>query len=133
VLRVKLPHLSGWTERRRENAERYQALFSEAGLTGRVTLPVSPPEHYHIFNQYVVAVPERDRVRAFLSERGIGTEIYYPVPFHLQECFARLGYGPGDFPHAEAAARSTLALPIYAELTPEQQAAVVSAIADALG
>jgi dTDP-4-amino-4,6-dideoxygalactose transaminase len=133
VLRVKLPHLSGWTERRRENAERYQALFSEAGLTGRVTLPVSPPEHHHIFNQYVVAVPDRDRVRAFLSERGIGTEIYYPVPFHLQECFARLGYGPGDFPRAEAAARSTLALPIYAELTAEQQAAVVSAIADALG
>jgi dTDP-4-amino-4,6-dideoxygalactose transaminase len=132
VLRVKLPHLARWTSRRRENAVRYDALFAEAGLTDRVTLPAAPADRRHIFNQYVVRVPDRDRVRAFLGEQGIGTEIYYPVPFHLQECFVALGYSRGDFPQAEAAAASTLALPIYGELTPDQQAAVVAAIADAL-
>jgi dTDP-4-amino-4,6-dideoxygalactose transaminase len=131
VLRVKLPHLAGWTEARRANAQLYHRLFAEAGVTDRVTLPVEPPDRLHIFNQYVVRVPERDRVRATLAERGIGTEIYYPVPFHLQECFAPLGHARGDFPHAEAAADSTLALPIYGELTPAQQAAVVERVADA--
>jgi dTDP-4-amino-4,6-dideoxygalactose transaminase len=132
VLRVKLPHLARWTSRRRENAVRYEALFAGAGLTDRVTLPAAPADRRHIFNQYVVRVPDRDRVRAFLTERGIGTEIYYPVPFHLQECFAPLGHRRGDFPQAEAAAASTLALPIYGELTAEQQSAVVAAIGDAL-
>ena len=132
VLRVKLPHLARWTSRRRENAVRYDALFAEARLTDRVTLPTAPADRRHIFNQYVVRVPDRDRVRAVLADRGIGTEIYYPVPFHLQECFASLGYKRGDFPQAEAAAASTLALPIYGELTAEQQAAVVAALADAL-
>jgi dTDP-4-amino-4,6-dideoxygalactose transaminase len=132
VLRVKLPHLARWTSRRRENAVRYDALFADAGLTDRVTLPAAPADRRHIFNQYVVRVPDRDRVRALLAEQGIGTEIYYPVPFHLQECFVPLGYGRGDFPQAEAAAASTLALPIYGELTADQQAAVVAAIADAL-
>jgi dTDP-4-amino-4,6-dideoxygalactose transaminase len=132
VLRVKLPHLARWTSRRRENAVRYDALFTEAGLTDRVTLPSAPADRRHIFNQYVVRVPERDRVRAFLTDRGIGTEIYYPVPFHLQECFASLGHSRGDFPQAEAAATSTLALPIYGELTVDQQTAVVAAIGDAL-
>jgi dTDP-4-amino-4,6-dideoxygalactose transaminase len=132
VLRVKLPHLAGWTEARRANAQVYHRLFAEAGLTDRITLPVEPPDRVHIFNQYVVRVPERDRVRASLAEQGIGTEIYYPVPFHLQECFAPLGHRRGDFPHAEAAADSTLALPIYGELTLEQQAAVVSALAEVL-
>jgi dTDP-4-amino-4,6-dideoxygalactose transaminase len=132
VLRVKLPHLAGWTEARRANAETYHRLFREAGLTDRVTIPVEPPDRRHIFNQYVVRVPGRDRVRAHLAERQIGTEIYYPVPFHLQECFAPLGYVRGDFPHAEAAADSTLALPIYGELTLAQQEAVVRAIADAV-
>ena len=133
VLRVKLPHLARWTSRRRENAVRYDALFAEAGLTDRVTLPTAPADRRHIFNQYVVRVPDRDRVRAVLADRGIGTEIYYPVPFHLQECFAPLGYTRGDFPQAEAAAASTLALPIYGELTADQQGAVVAALADALG
>src|SRR6185437_8072972 len=114
-----------WTSRRRENAVRYEALFAEAGLTDRLTLPTAPPDRRHIFNQYVVRVPDRDRVRAYLADRGVGTEIYYPVPFHLQECFAPLGYGRGDFPQAEAAAASTLALPIYGELTVDQQATVV--------
>jgi len=132
VLRVKLPHLATWTLRRRENAVRYETLFREADLMERITLPTAPAERRHIFNQYVVRVPERDRVRAFLADRGIGTEVYYPVPFHLQDCFAALDYARGDFPQAEAAAASTLALPIYGELTTDQQAAVVAALSDAL-
>jgi dTDP-4-amino-4,6-dideoxygalactose transaminase len=132
VLRVKLPHLAAWSDARRTNAARYRRLFDAAGLTDRVTLPVAPADRGHIYNQFVVRVPQRDQVRARLTESGIGTEIYYPVPFHLQECFASLGHRRGDFPHAEAAADSTIALPIYPELTEEQQSAVVSAIADAL-
>jgi dTDP-4-amino-4,6-dideoxygalactose transaminase len=132
VLRVKLPHLPAWTEARRANAARYDRLFAEAGLSGRVTLPIQPPDRHHIFNQYVIRVPERDRVRAALADRGVATEIYYPVPFHLQECFAPLGYTRGDFPRAEAAADSTLALPIYGELSADQQAAVVAALSSAL-
>jgi dTDP-4-amino-4,6-dideoxygalactose transaminase len=132
VLRVKLPHLASWSAGRRANAERYRQLFRAAGLTDRVTLPIAPPDREHIYNQFVIRVPRRNEVRARLSEAGVGTEIYYPVPFHLQECFASLGYRRGDFPHAEAAADSTLALPIYAELTEAQQAAVVSAVGDAL-
>jgi dTDP-4-amino-4,6-dideoxygalactose transaminase len=133
ILRVKLPYLQGWTEQRRENARRYQTLFREAGLADRIGLPVEPPGYHHVFNQFIVRMPDRDRVRQALAAEGIGTEIYYPVPFHLQECFSCLGYRPGAFPHAEAAAASTLALPIYAELTAGQQSAVVSAIARALG
>jgi dTDP-4-amino-4,6-dideoxygalactose transaminase len=132
VLRVKLPHLARWTAMRRENAARYEALFAAAGLVGQVALPITPSACGHIFNQYVVRVPDRDRVRAFMTERGIGTEIYYPVPFHLQECFAGLGYARGEFPQAEAAADTTLALPIYGELTAGQQEAVVAAMHDAL-
>lgn len=132
VLRVKLPHLPRWTDMRRENAARYSALFTAAGLTPRVSLPVTPEGFGHIFNQYVVRVPDRDRVRALLAGRGIGTEIYYPVPFHLQACFASLGHRRGDFPHAESAADATLALPIYGELTAAQQQAVVDALGEAL-
>jgi dTDP-4-amino-4,6-dideoxygalactose transaminase len=132
VLRVKLPHLASWSAGRRANADRYRRLFADAGLTDRVTLPTAPPDREHIYNQFVVRVPRRDEVRARLTEAAIGTEIYYPVPFHLQDCFAPLGYRRGDFPHAEAAADSTLALPIYAELTEAQQRAVVSAIGEAL-
>jgi dTDP-4-amino-4,6-dideoxygalactose transaminase len=132
VLRVKLPHLDRWTSMRQENAKRYSTLFESAGLTDRIVLPVIPANRRHIFNQFVIRVPERSRVRRLLEDRGIGTEIYYPVPFHLQECFASLGYRRGEFPHAEAAADSVLALPIYSELTPEQQGAVVAALADAV-
>ena len=132
MLRVKLPHLARWTAMRQANAARYDALFTAAGLARPDHVAVRPADRRHIFNQYIVRVPDRDRVRAFLSDRGIGTEIYYPVPFHLQECFAGLGHARGDFPHAEAAADSTLALPIYGELTADQQAAVVSALADAI-
>jgi len=132
VLRVKAPYLPGWTEGRRRNAARYRQLFDEATLTDRVGLPSELPGRYHIYNQFIVRVPDRDRVKEALAARRIGTAIYYPVPFHLQECFASLGYRTGEFPHAEAAARETLALPIYPELTEAQQAAVVSALGDAL-
>ena len=136
VLRVKLPFLARWTEMRRTNADRYDRLFAEAGLSrpsgGPIDLPVRPPDRTHIFNQYVIRVPDRDRVRERLSAKGIGTEIYYPVPFHLQECFASLGHRPGDFPAAERAAAEVLALPIYGELTADQQSEVVSALRDAI-
>jgi dTDP-4-amino-4,6-dideoxygalactose transaminase len=132
VLRVKAPYLPGWTEGRRRNAARYRELFAEAKLTDRVGLPSELSGHYHIYNQFIVRVPDRDRVKESLAARRIGTAIYYPVPFHLQECFAHLGYRRGEFPRAEDAARETLALPIYPELTEAQQAAVVSALADAL-
>jgi dTDP-4-amino-4,6-dideoxygalactose transaminase len=132
VLRVKLPHLDSWTEQRRRNADRYTAMFERAGLGGRVVLPIEVPGRRHIYNQFIIRLRDRDRVRAALADRGIGTEIYYPVPFHLQDCFARLGYARGAFPHSEAAASTTLALPIYAELTEAQQQAVVDAVAAAV-
>ena len=128
VLRVKLPHLASWTEARRRNARRYRALFQDAGLDGLVRLPLEAPHRTHIYNQFVIRVPDRDSLRLHLEQHGIGTEVYYPVPFHLQTCFADLGYKPGAFPVAEAAARESLAVPIYGELTEDQQAAVVDAI-----
>ena len=128
VLRVKLPHLASWTAARQRNAERYRALFSQNRLSDIVQVPAHAPDRTHIYNQFVVRVPERDRLRAHLQEQGIGTEIYYPVPLHLQACFSGLGYERGAFPVAEAAAREALALPIYAELTEAQQAWVVDAI-----
>jgi dTDP-4-amino-4,6-dideoxygalactose transaminase len=132
VLRVKLPHLERWSARRRANADRYDRLFDEAGLGEIVTRPSRAPDRTHIFNQYVVRVPRRDEVRAALDRAGVATEIYYPVPFHLQECFAPLGHHRGDFPRAEAAAAETLALPIYPELTDAQQRDVVSALRHAV-
>jgi len=129
VLRVKLPHLAGWTEGRRANAARYRQLFQEAGLAETVRLPSERPDRHHIYNQFVIRVPDRDALKAHLDAAGVGTEIYYPVPFHLQECFASLGYKAGQFPVAEQAAAEVLALPIYPELTPEQQHYVVEQIA----
>jgi dTDP-4-amino-4,6-dideoxygalactose transaminase len=126
VLRVKRRHLDAWTEGRRRNADRYDRMFTEA--SARVGLPVRAPGRRHIFNQYVIRLANRDAVRGELDARGIGTEIYYPVPFHLQECFAPLGYRRGDFPQAEAAAAEVLALPIYAELTEAQQREVVDSV-----
>jgi dTDP-4-amino-4,6-dideoxygalactose transaminase len=128
VLRVKAPHLARWTEARRANADRYRALFAAAGLLDRVGLPVEPAGRHHVFNQFVIRAPRRDALRARLAEASIGTEIYYPVPFHLQPCFAYLGHRAGDFPVAERAAAESLALPIYGELTADQQQAVVAAI-----
>ena len=132
VLRVKLPHLASWTAMRRENAARYRRLFGELLPDAGIVLPIEPAGWFHIYNQFVVRVPERDRVRAFLTEHGVGTEVYYPVPFHLQECFASLGHRRGDFPAAESASESTLALPIYGELTADQQESVVQTLAEAL-
>jgi dTDP-4-amino-4,6-dideoxygalactose transaminase len=129
VLRVKAPHLPAWTEGRRANAARYRELFRAAGLDEAVTLPAEPPGgRPHIFNQFVIRTPERDALKRHLDAAGIGNEIYYPVPFHLQPCFADLGHVRGAFPHAERAAAESLAIPIYGERTLEQQQAVVSAI-----
>jgi dTDP-4-amino-4,6-dideoxygalactose transaminase len=132
VLRVKLPYLERWTEGRRRNADRYDGLFRASRVADRIVLPARAPECRHIFNQYTIRVAERDAVRARLDKAGIGTEVYYPVPFHLQECFASLGHRRGDFPASEAVAAGTLALPIYGELTEAQQAQVVKEIADAI-
>jgi dTDP-4-amino-4,6-dideoxygalactose transaminase len=132
VLRVKAPHLAAWTEARRVNATRYARLFRDADLLDRVVLPVEPAGRRHIFNQFVIRTADRDGLKAHLDARGIGNEIYYPVPFHLQPCFANLRYRPGDFPLAERAANDSLAIPIYSELTVEQQQTVVSAIAEFL-
>jgi dTDP-4-amino-4,6-dideoxygalactose transaminase len=133
VLRVKRRHLAGWTEGRRRNADRYREMFAALDPDRRVTLPVEPAGCYHIYNQFVVRVPDRDRVKAALDAGRVGTEIYYPVPFHLQECFANLGYRAGQFPHAEKAAGETLALPVYGELTDAQQAYVAETLVRALG
>lgn len=132
VLRVKLPHLAAWTEGRRRNAARYRELLAPLVVKGRVVLPVEPDGLYHIYNQFVVRVADRDRVKAALDARRVGTEVYYPVPFHLQECFAYLGHSKGEFPEAEQAAAQTLALPIYGELTEAQQRYVADSIAQAL-
>jgi dTDP-4-amino-4,6-dideoxygalactose transaminase len=132
VLRIKAPHLSRWTAARQRNAARYRQLVSEMGISDLVGLPSEAPERTHIYHQFVVRVDERDRVRAELQDRGIGTAVYYPIPLHLQECFSHLGHREGDFPHAEAAARESLALPIYGELTAEQQSYVVQALAEIL-
>ena len=133
VLRVKAPHLAAWTEARRLNARRYASLFEEAGLADSIVLPVEPAGCYHIFNQFVIRVDDRDGLKRHLDERRIGNEIYYPIPLHLQECFADLGYRAGDCPQAERAARTSLALPIYSELTLEQQQTVVAAVAEFVG
>jgi dTDP-4-amino-4,6-dideoxygalactose transaminase len=134
VLRVKLPHLDAWTRGRQVNAARYRALFADRGLdtVDGVALPTERDDRTHIYNQFVIRVPTRDAVKAHLHAQGIGCEVYYPVPFHLQECFQDLGYRPGAFPVAEAAAANSLALPIYGELTEAQQAEVVDAVAAAI-
>ncbi len=130
VLRVKLKYLDGWTQARQRNAAYYDEAFRRAGLGPKLIAPQAAPGGRHIFNQYVVRVQRRDALQRFLSERGIGTEIYYPVPLHLQQCFAYLGYRSGDFPHSERAAGETLALPIYPELSEAQLRAVVAGIAE---
>jgi dTDP-4-amino-4,6-dideoxygalactose transaminase len=128
ILNVKFHHLERWTEARRRNAQRYDRLFEETGLTGHIHLPITRGGNRNIFHQYVIRAPHRDKLREFLRARGVGTEVYYPIPLHLQQCFEYLGYKKGDLPQSERAARETLALPIYPELSQEQQEYVVGQI-----
>jgi dTDP-4-amino-4,6-dideoxygalactose transaminase len=136
VLSVKLKYLDQWTAKRQRNAQLYTDLFRKTDLisSGKVILPKavyleSGVGHYHIYNQFVIRVQERDNLRTYLQkEKGIGTEIYYPVPFHLQECFAYLGLKRGAFPESEQAADTTLALPIFPELTDPQISEAISAV-----
>jgi dTDP-4-amino-4,6-dideoxygalactose transaminase len=127
VLRVKLKYLNSWTKARRENADRYRALFEGCGVENLV-LPKDHPGH--IYNQFVIRCDQRDNLQRFLSQHGVGSEVYYPVPLHLQPCFAELGYRDGDLPEAEAASRDSLALPIFPELTGAAQTYVVEKIKD---
>jgi dTDP-4-amino-4,6-dideoxygalactose transaminase len=131
VLNVKLPHLDRWTEMRGANARRYTEMFTEAGLDRILGLPQTLPMRRHVWNQYVVRVSDglRDDLRAFLAEAQIGTEIYYPMGLHRQDCFQYLGYGPGDLPETDRAAAEVLALPIFPELTADEQQTVVDRIA----
>ena len=140
VLRVKLRHIDAWNQQRRMLACRYHGLLMNTGLvqTGAqsvnaqapIALLARVPEAYHIYHQYVVRAWRRDELRSFLTEQGIGTEIYYPVPLHLQECFAYLGYKPGDLPESERAAKEVLALPMFPELREDEQQRVVGAIVE---
>jgi dTDP-4-amino-4,6-dideoxygalactose transaminase len=142
VLRIKLRHIDQWNQRRRSIAATYDSLLQQAGLAAArgasthvdasrpVALPATAPEATHIFHQYVLRADRRDALRDFLHQRSIGCEIYYPVPLHLQQCFAYLGYKPGDFPESERACAEVLALPIFPELTEPEQQQVVAAIAE---
>jgi len=152
VISVKLPHLDGWSEARRKNARLYNKFFIDAKLaeeTGHISFddkneillpeaiykseilnPKSEIPNYHIYNQYIIRTQKRNEVREFLKNNNIGTEIYYPVPFHLQECFTYLGYKKGEFPVSESAADTSLALPIFPELTEEQIKYVVDKIGE---
>ncbi|MGH9567768.1 MAG: DegT/DnrJ/EryC1/StrS family aminotransferase, partial [Candidatus Angelobacter sp.] len=137
VLRVKMRRLPAWNEARRARARIYTELLSAAGLTRASANSKAPvlvlktrTEAKHIFHQYVVRVQKRDKLRDFLKDRGVSTEIYYPVPLHLQECFGYLGYAPGDLPEAEQAAKEVLALPMFPELSEHEQRYVVEAIAE---
>jgi dTDP-4-amino-4,6-dideoxygalactose transaminase len=133
ILRVKLPHLDIWNRCRRLNAAQYCALFAERGLNEKVRVPVVPPDRFHVYNQFVIRVEQRDQLKHHLQQSGIPTEIYYPSPLHTQPAFAHLGYKKGDLPESEAASQQVLALPIFPELTAAQQRRVVAAIADFYG
>lgn len=135
VLRIKLKYLDKWQQKRRENASHYNKLFKESELVGEnlIQLPEavyrdSGVQDYHTYHQYVVRAKDRDDLKAFLKEKGVATAIYYPLPLHLQKCFADLGYKEGDFPESEKAASEVLALPIYPELTTNQQEFLVTCI-----
>jgi dTDP-4-amino-4,6-dideoxygalactose transaminase len=134
VLRVKLPHVERWNQQRREHAAHYDHLLTSAGFGSGGSSPLRrlrvSPGARHVFHQYVIRVERRDQLRAFLTERKIGTEVYYPLPLHLQPCLAYLGYSQGDLPESERAAREVLALPMFPELTEDEQGWVVESIAD---
>lgn len=127
VVSAKLPHLDDWTAARQRNASLYDRLFADAGLP--VELPVVVTER-HIFNQYVIRVPRRNELQVYLKQKGVGTEVYYPVPMHLQECFSYLGHRAGAFPESERAADETLAIPVHPELTSDQARYVVESIGE---
>jgi dTDP-4-amino-4,6-dideoxygalactose transaminase len=126
IVSAKLPHLDQWTATRQHNAKTYDQLFSELGIT-QIGLPRVATDR-HIFNQYVIRVSQRDALQAALQQDGIGTEVYYPVPMHLQECFSYLGHSVGTYPESERAAKQTLALPIYPELSEAQLRYVVDCV-----
>ena len=135
VLNVKLPYLDRWTLMRQQNAMKYEKLFAEGELIEKAWLRLPKAvyrdckvSHYHIYNQFIIRVPQRDELRKYLHEKGVGSEIYYPVPLHLQECYQSLGYKPGDLPEAEQACQENLGLPIYPELRMDQQEFVVKTI-----
>jgi dTDP-4-amino-4,6-dideoxygalactose transaminase len=128
ILRVKLRHLKDWTQRRRTNAESYRELFAEYELTRKIGLPYSEEGSVHVYNQYSILAPRRDELQSYLRNHGIPTEIYYPSPLHVEPAFAYLGYRKGDFPIAEVTCREVLSLPIYPELPPDQQRAIVETI-----
>jgi dTDP-4-amino-4,6-dideoxygalactose transaminase len=144
ILRVKLKYVEGWNQARRQRAATYDRLFAQAGLTSAGTqsagsqsestapieIPFTANHAHHVFHQYVVRAYRREELREFLTARKIGTEIYYPIPLHLQPCFVYLGYREGDFPEAERAAKEVLALPMFPELTEEEQRWVVKSVAD---
>jgi len=135
VLNVKLPYLDRWTELRQQHAKQYEYLFKETSLFEKIGLRLPKAvyqengvKHYHIYNQFVIEVPNRNALQDYFKEKGIGSEIYYPVPFHLQECYRFLEYREGDFPESERASRELLAIPIFPELTENQQKFVVRTI-----
>ena len=130
ILRVKLQYLDEWTEGRRSNAARYRDLIHHAGLSSRVGVPCEPPDSRHVYNQFTIRVDQRDTLREFLQSEGIHTEIYYPFPLHLQPAFAELGYKAGSIPQAERASREVLSIPVFPELSVDQQELVVGRIAD---
>jgi len=129
---VKLERLAGWNARRAAIAAEYRERLAPAEAAGKLTLPVVGPDRDHIYHQFVVRVADRDAVRARLAEAGVGSEVYYPVPLHLQECFSALGGKPGDLPVSERAAREVLALPIWPELEAGEIAAVAAAVEHAV-
>jgi dTDP-4-amino-4,6-dideoxygalactose transaminase len=132
ILRVKLRHLSEWNEARRRNAAHYRSLFEEFHLAGKVVGPEEPPNFTHVYNQFTIRVKNRDALREILRAHGIPSEIYYPIPLHLQKAFEYLKYSPGHFPESESASREVLSLPIYPELSEAQQRAVIAAISASL-
>jgi dTDP-4-amino-4,6-dideoxygalactose transaminase len=132
VLGAKLPYLDLWNDRRRAIARRYGELLGDAARSGRLILPAEAPDRAHVYHQYVVRVPVRERVRERLNGRGIGSAVFYPIPLHLQECFVHLGGREGDFPAAEAAAKEALALPMFAELADAEVDRVAEALIESL-
>jgi dTDP-4-amino-4,6-dideoxygalactose transaminase len=130
VLQIKLKYLDQWTEGRRRNAEQYRQLFARTKHADRMALPLTASGNFHVYNQFTVRAPKRDELRAFLKEKGVGTEVYYPLPMHLQNCYRDLGHQKGAFPISEQAAEEVMSLPIYPELTEAQQTYVVEMIAE---